>query len=127
MSSLRKWKPGILGECISVLLLVIEEGVESRCRIIYISLQSWVIFYCTVKLSGTVFKNPARYIFLLILKQTLANLVTFSENYLATIDVICHCPHDLMFPWQKYIERHLFQTCNFPYFKIKQKPSCSIF
>ena len=68
-----------------------------------------MIFYCKVKLSGKVFKNPARYIFLLILKQTLANLVTFSENYLATIDVICHCLHALTFPWQPYIERHDFK------------------
>ena len=62
-----------------------------------------------MKLSGTVFKNPARYIFLLILKQTLANLVTFSENYLATIDVICHCPHDLMFPWQPTLKGTFFK------------------
>ena len=68
-----------------------------------------MIFYCTVKLSGTVFKNPARYIFLLILKQTLANLVTFSENYLATIDVICHCPHDLTFPWQPTLKGTFFK------------------
>ena len=39
----------------------------------------------------------------------------------------CYCPRDLTFPWQPYFNRRIFQNCNFPYFKIKQQLSCSVF
>ena len=39
----------------------------------------------------------------------------------------CHCPLDLTFPWQLYLDRHVFRISIFAYFKIKKMLFCSIF
>ena len=56
-----------------------------------------------------------------------ANSTILGHFFWQQFGLKCHCPRDLTFPWEPCFDKHVFSKLQFPYFKIKQRLSCSIF